>query len=102
MILEDLEASRNPPDFIGPVDKGNVDGEVAPGQFVYCRAGLLERNDQAAAKPERNKSSDCKPCQPGDPGPQHPTKHHSLDVIDIGARLKRQQFYLRHQRLRHK
>ena len=92
MILENLEASRNPADFIGPVDKGNVDGEVALGQFVHCRAGSLERNDQAAAKPERNESRDCKPGQPGYPGPEHPAKDHGIDVIDIYAGLKRQQF----------
>ena len=92
MILENLQASRDPTDFIGPVDKGNVDGQVALGQFVHCHAGSLERTDQAAAKPERNDSRDCKPAQPGYPGPKHPAKDHRIDVVNIGARLKRQQF----------
>jgi len=95
MILEDLEASRDPADFIGPVDERNVDREVALRQFVHCHAGSLERDDQAAAKPERNETGDCKPAQPGYPGPKHPAKNHSVDVVDVGARLKRQHFVSR-------
>ena len=90
MILEDLQASRNPADLVGLVDERNVDRKIALGQFVHDRAGSVERADQAAAKPECRECRDRQPGQPADPGPDHPAKHHGVDIVDIGARLKRQ------------
>ena len=57
-------------------------------------AGFAERNDHAAAEPERDEASDDKPEQPDDCGPRS-AKDHSVDVIDIGAGLKREKFVSR-------
>ena len=35
------------------------------------------------------------PAKPGDPGPDHPPKDHGVDIVDIGARLKRQKLVAR-------
>ena len=95
MIPEDLQASRNPADLVGLVDERNVDRKIALGQFVHRRAGSVEGADQAAAKPERRECRDRQSGQAGDPGPDHPAKHHGVDIVDIGARLKRQKLVAR-------
>ena len=95
MIPEDLQASRNPADLVGLVDERNVDRKIALGQFVHGRAGSVEGADQAAAKPERRECRDGQPGQSGDPGPDHPAKDHGVDIVDIGARLKRQKLVAR-------
>ena len=55
----------------------------------------MSGTDQAAAKPERRECRDGQPGQPGDPGPDHPAKDHGVDIVDIGARLKRQKLVAR-------
>ncbi len=95
MIPEDLQASCNPADLVGLVDERDVDRKIALGQFVHGRAGSVEGPDQAAAKPERRECRDRQPAQPGDPGPDHPAKDHGVDIVDIGARLKRQKLVAR-------
>ena len=95
MILENLQASRNPADLVGLVDERNVDRKIALDQFVHHRAGSVERAHHAAAKPEGCECRDGQPDQPGDPGPDHPAKDHGVDIVDIGARLKRESLVAR-------
>ncbi len=98
MIPEDLQASRNPADLVGPVDEGNLDRKIALGQFVHRRAGPVEGTDQAAAEPKCDEARERQAGQPADPGPDHPAEDHRVDIVDIGAGLKRQQLVARAKR----
>ena len=61
VILEDLEAARNPADLVFSVDEGNIEREVPLGQAIHDLAGLRKRNDHAATEPECGHACDSKP-----------------------------------------